>query len=246
MTSHTPFLSALVLASSAFPAQLYRVGVAATPDARPVASRVAATLRSAWLPVSFLLVAALAWYVAPVDGPVLPAAWWWYPLAVAVGLAAPAWEVAAGFGIALVRRRRPVRVAPHRRWGAGASMVAAAVAVGVAEEVIFRGVGLSLLVRELGVPVAAAVALTAAVYGVNHLYFGGLTVAQKCVTGVVFGVLFVASGYRLAVPLLAHVAQNLLVSVGWPGVGRASRGGQSGRAVVPDRSVAVGRVGHDR
>lgn len=232
MTSHTPFLSVLVLASSAFPAQLYRVGLAAAAGARP--ARAVAALRSAWLPASFLLVAALAWYVAPVDLAVLPASWWWYPLAVAVGLAAPAWEVAAGFGAAVVRRRRPVRVAPHRRWSTGAPMLAAAVAVGVAEEVIFRGVGLSLLVRELGVPVAAAVALTAVAYGLNHLYFGGLTVAQKCLTGAVFGALFVASGYRLAVPLLAHVAQNLSVSVGWPRRS-ATGGGRSGRAVMTGR-----------
>jgi hypothetical protein len=66
------------------------------------------------------------------------------------------------------------------------------------------------------------VALTAAGYGLNHLYFGALTVFQKTVTGVLFGALFLACGHSLLVPVTAHVVQNLLV-LGWaarPGSGR--------------------------
>lgn len=224
MSSHTPFLSVLVLAGAAFPSQVFRVGVA-TFAVRPAPSRAAAVLRQAWLPASFLLVAALAWYVAPAHGGLLAPTWWWYAVAVAAGLAAPAWEVAVGFAVALARRRRPARVVRHAGWGDGGALaVAAAVVVGFAEEVIFRGVGLSLVVDELGAPVVVAVALTALAYGFNHLYFGWLTVAQKCLTGVAFGMLFVASGHSLLVPVVAHVVQNLAVSVGWraPVRGRAA------------------------
>ena len=101
------------------------------------------------------------------------------------GLAAPVLELAATYAAARVRGRRVSGVRLHQGWTArgGLALVGALVA-GVAEEAIFRGVGLYLLVHPLAVPVVAAVAVTAVGYGLNHLYFGWSTVAQKTLTGV--------------------------------------------------------------
>lgn len=228
MSSRTHYLSLLVVLCAAFPAQLFRVGLALLPGPAVPASRVRALFRGLWLPGAFLLVAALVWYAAPASGVMVPpAAWWWCVVAVVAGLAAPALEVAAGAAVALLRRARPARVRLHERASAGgvglagAAAAAGAVAVAVAEEVIFRGVLLYLLVHPLAVAPAAAVVLSAALYGLNHLYFGWLTVLQKGLTGVLLGVLCVAAGYSLLVPLLAHVAQNLLVMTVLPRWGRA-------------------------
>jgi membrane protease YdiL (CAAX protease family) len=114
--------------------------------------------------------------------------------------------------VAVARGHRVGRVRLHERWGgAGWPVLGTALAVAVAAEVIFRGVGLHLLVTELGWPAAAAVGLTAVGYGLNHLYFGPLTVLQKSVTGVLLGVLFLASGHSLLVVVVAHGVQNVAI-----------------------------------
>ena len=214
MNSPTLYLSALVLLAAAFPSQLARIGMmlAGQPDTR---RRPRAVVVQLWLPVTLTLVAGLAWELSPVSGlATLPGHWWWYPLAVAVGLAAPWWEVGAAAAPALLRGRRVRRVRLTDRWpiGGGLVLVGALVAA-VAEEVIFRGVGLHLLAGPLGWPVAVAVAVTAVVYGLNHLYFGLPAVAQKTLTGVAYGVLYVACGYSVWIPVLAHLTQNLVVLI---------------------------------
>jgi membrane protease YdiL (CAAX protease family) len=224
MSSRIHYLSSLVLLGSAFPAQLFRIGLAMAGPGRPGRPRASALRRALgqlWLPGAFLLVAALVWYVAPSAGVLgLPAGWYWYAIAVAAGLVAPALEVATGALVAGLRRQRVGVIRLHERWAGGSlPAVAGAVLVALAEEVIFRGVGLHLLVRELGWPAVAAVALTAVVYGLNHLYFGGLTVLQKAVTGVLYGWLFLASGHSVLVPVIAHVLQNLLVLLVLPRLG---------------------------
>lgn len=211
MSSHTHSLSVLVLLCAAFPAQLFRVALAMVGGGR--SSRPAAAWWSLALPGAFVLVAALLWYVAPATGLTRPPeSWWWLLPAVAAGLAAPVLELAATYAAARVRGRRVSGVRLHQGWTArgGLALVGALVA-GVAEEAIFRGVGLYLLVHPLAVPVVAAVAVTAVGYGLNHLYFGWSTVAQKTLTGVLYGVLFVVSGYSLLVPAVAHLVQNLVV-----------------------------------
>ena len=104
------------------------------------------------------------------------------------------------------------RIGLHERWSAvSAAAVAAVVVTAAAEELVFRGVWLPVLERSLGWLAAAAIALTSVIYGLNHLFFGWLTVVQKTVTGVALGVLFELSGFHLVVPVIAHVTQNLVV-----------------------------------
>ncbi len=233
MSTRTPFLSALVLISSAFPAQALRIGLvtaaaraAAGGAATGAAARVRRWAATLAYPGLFALVALLAWYVAPATGVLAVPGRWWYAVALAAGALAPGIEVAVGYLAAWLRRRRVARVALHERWAGVSSVALVAVTVtAVAEEVVFRGVGLHLLRTELGWPAVPAVGLTALVYGLNHLYYGGLTVLQKIVTGVLLGVLYELCGQAVVVPLLAHVTQNLVVLLVLPRIaGRRNRG----------------------
>lgn len=210
MSSHTHSLSVLVLLCAAFPAQLFRV-VAAMAGGGP--ARSGRSLWTLWLPGAFVLVALLLWYVAPATGLTrLPSSWLWILVAVLAGVAALVLEVAAAVLPARLRGRRTGGVRLHQGWtDRGALALAGVLVIAAAEEVIFRGIGLYLLAQQLAVPVAVAVAVTALGYGLNHLYFGWSTVGQKTLTGVLYGGLFVASGYSLLVPAVAHLVQNLVV-----------------------------------
>jgi membrane protease YdiL (CAAX protease family) len=195
MSTPIPFLSALVVLSSAFPAQAVQVGA------------VPARVRQFLVPAVFSVVAVLAWYVAPASGVLArPSSLLWLAVGAGTGCAAPVFEIGLG---ALMARGRRVRVGLHDK--ATSLGLLAVVVTGMAEEVVFRGVGLHLLETVLHWPALVAIAVTAIVYGFNHLWFGGLTVLQKTGTGLLFGALYDLSGHSLVVPLLAHVVQNLVV-----------------------------------
>ena len=164
------------------------------------------------MPVLAGAMAALAWAVAPLPA-ANPMPQWslWLAIAVVLGLAAPLWEIALGYGNALIRRQRVNRVALHGYAPSRFGAVASVCVVAACEELIFRRIGIDLLVSNLAWPVWAAIAITSVFYGLNHLYFGWLTVSQKILTGAVYGALYVISGHALLVPLVAHVVHNIVV-----------------------------------
>lgn len=192
MSVRTLYLSELVALSCAFPVHVARIG--------PAPRR--------WLvPGLVAVVAGLAWYVAPSSGVLGVAPPVWYPVAVVVGLALPLLEL--GIGVLAARARR-LPVAGFAVHGSVVGL-AAALVTAAGEEVAYRGVGLHLLETVLGWPALLAIGATAAAYGLGHLWFGWLTVAQKVATGLALGALFDLSGHAMVVPLLAHVVQNLVV-----------------------------------
>lgn len=83
------------------------------------------------------------------------------------------------------------------------------IAVGIHEEVIFRGLLLPLLIRVWGKPVMAVV-VTALVFGVLHIPGQGLLGGiQTTLLGVGFGVAFLLTRSLIAV-IVAHAAFNTL------------------------------------
>ncbi|MET7427132.1 CPBP family glutamic-type intramembrane protease [Dactylosporangium sp. NPDC005555] len=212
----------LILLCAAFPAQAFRLtlsgvlGGTGTPGRssgsapRRLDRAVAGQLMFA---VALIAVAGLVAALAPMRWDLTsPGGWRWYAIAVGFGCLAPVLEWAAGAAVLAMRHRRLAGIALHRLAGAGSAWaVLAAVGAAAAEEVLFRGVGLHLLERELGWPAAAALVVTAIVYGLNHLYFGAATVAQKTLTGVGFGLLYLLGGHNVLVPLVAHAVQNVVV-----------------------------------
>jgi membrane protease YdiL (CAAX protease family) len=217
MTTHTLSLSVLVLLCAAFPAQIFELanstgrggtGTSGSAPRRPGRAAAGPLVVAGALVAMAALVAALApmrWALPPVD-------WRWYAAAVAFGCLAPVLEWAVGAAPVAIRHRRLAGIGLHRLAGARSVWaVLAVVVVAAAEEVLFRGVGLHMLERVLGWPVAAALGVTSVVYGLNHLYFGALTIAQKTVTGVGFGLLYLLGGHNVLVPLVAHALQNVVV-----------------------------------
>ncbi|MET7397800.1 CPBP family intramembrane glutamic endopeptidase [Dactylosporangium sp. NPDC005572] len=218
MTTRTLCLSVLVLLCAAFPAQAFRltlagvVGGTGTPGWAPRRLDRAVTGQLVFA-VALIATAALAATLAPMRWELSsPVDWRWYAAAVVFGAIAPVLEWAAGAGLVAIRHRRLARIALHRlAGGRSAWVVLASVGAAAAEEVLFRGVALHLLDDVLGWPAAAALAVTAVVYGLNHLYFGAMTVAQKTLTGVGFGLLYLLAGHNVLVPLVAHAVQNIVV-----------------------------------
>jgi membrane protease YdiL (CAAX protease family) len=87
--------------------------------------------------------------------------------------------------------------------------------IAVAEEVFFRGFAVTFFARRFGDLYGSV--LGAALFMIYHAQNYGwsnenLLIVLGC--GVVLGLAYTASGYRLSVPALAHVAVNLLSALG--------------------------------
>jgi membrane protease YdiL (CAAX protease family) len=90
------------------------------------------------------------------------------------------------------------------------SAYAFVIAIAVGEEFVYRHLAHGILL-EFGVGTGLAVAITALFYGLNHLYFGGVTVLSKTLVGVVLAGLYVAGGGSLLLPAIAHALQSVLI-----------------------------------
>ncbi|MFD5413502.1 CPBP family glutamic-type intramembrane protease [Streptomyces nojiriensis] len=218
MWSHTRSLELLVLVATVAPAELIRVATAFGTAAKAGADRGRVARRGLLgAPAAYLLVTAVALAVAA-DGGFVPDALtgWrtgalWLPTAAMVGAAMVGAEFALGAVPRLLNGTGRPRLAVHRGGGVvGGGYAAAVLATAAAEELLYRGLWIGVLHERLRLPVGVAVVTAAVAYAVGHLFFGGLAVAQKTLSGVVFGLLMVVSG-SLAVPLVAHLAQNGVV-----------------------------------
>ncbi|MFF2198224.1 type II CAAX prenyl endopeptidase Rce1 family protein [Streptomyces sp. NPDC058157] len=215
MWSPTRSLELLVLAATVAPAELIRVTTAFGPAAKAGADRIRAARRGlVGVPAAYLVVTAAALAVAA-DGGFLPDALsgrppavLWLPAAAVAGAALVGAEFAVGAVPRLAAGAGLPRLAVHRAGGAaGGGYAVSVLATAAAEELLYRGLWIGVLHERLHLPAGVAVAAAAVAYAVGHLFFGGLAVAQKTLSGAVFGLLMVVSG-SLAVPLVAHLAQN--------------------------------------
>lgn len=130
--------------------------------------------------------------------------------AVLVGVVLVGAEFAVGAVPGLLDGTGLPRLAVHLGGPVGGGYAASILSTAVAEELLYRGLWIGVLHERLRLPVGAAVAVAAVAYAAGHLFFGGLAVVQKTLSGTVFGLLLVGSG-SLAVPLVAHLAQNATV-----------------------------------
>jgi membrane protease YdiL (CAAX protease family) len=81
----------------------------------------------------------------------------------------------------------------------------------VCEEIIFRGFLLRYLhTAPWHLTLIWAIALSSAIFGLQHLYQGIAGVLQTTVMGVLFCLIFLITG-NLAVPILLHTVMDLRV-----------------------------------
>jgi membrane protease YdiL (CAAX protease family) len=79
----------------------------------------------------------------------------------------------------------------------------------LAEEFLWRGYLVDFLHVELALPAAAAIAVAAAAFGLNHYYFGLRSVAGKAVAGAVWSLLVLGTG-SLVPAFAGHFVFDLL------------------------------------
>jgi membrane protease YdiL (CAAX protease family) len=218
MTTRTLCLSLMIFAATISPVEVLRgVAAASGRPTDPVGRDRQAKMLAYELPVVYVLVVLLVLSVIP-ERPFLlaPTGLWWYGIAVLAAPLALGTEILVAYLWIRVRRLGAGRIVLHDAWsGAALPLLITTVVVGGCEEVLFRGVWLRVLVGSFGWAPALGVVVTATVYALSHKYFGAVTVAQKWISGLLYGSLFVASGQALAIPLVVHTLQNALtVAVG--------------------------------
>jgi len=78
----------------------------------------------------------------------------------------------------------------------------------IGEEIVYRGIGISVLRESFAFPWAISIVISSLAYGLNHLAFGGLSFVSKAAAGVFYGTLYVLGGQSILLPILAHGLQN--------------------------------------
>lgn len=79
-----------------------------------------------------------------------------------------------------------------------------------AEEFVWRGFLIYFLVTRMAVSMPAAILLTAALFGLNHAYYGARNVLLKTFDGAIWGLLQALAGSLLA-PITSHLTFQLFV-----------------------------------
>ncbi len=93
---------------------------------------------------------------------------------------------------------------PERRWFAFLCITA-----GICEETLFRGFLLHYLhVSPFSLNLTIAIVVSAAIFGLQHLYQGASGVASTTLSGVIFALLFLLTG-NLLLPMVVHAVCDL-------------------------------------
>ena len=212
MQSPTHSLSVLLILATMSPSEMIRVATFLGDQRSQEGARRNLRLRRLGMPVLYGGLAVLSAWLSPeysVWG--MPSAWW-IICAVTLGPLMVLVEIGVTCLWLFAHGERPTGVSLHSAWTDHPIPLALSTAVvGSAEEVIFRGVWVGMLILVFDWPTLPAILLAAVAYGFNHWYFGLQVIGQKCVSGFVYGVIFVAGGYLVLVPLIVHALHNISV-----------------------------------
>lgn len=212
MPTLTPYLDGLILTAVSYPSgfshSLYAIG-----NGRP---EKVSTLFLAYLALPYLIVAPAVCLTTASMSAFHAASAPQFALAVALAPLALLAEFAVHALVAYrATGRLPLRHEVHGFWSSGLSaadhLLLLLIALG--EEIFYRVIIVFVLTGAFGLPIIAAVAIGALAYGLNHLAFGGTTVASKAVVGLLYGGLYVLCGRSVWPPFIAHAAQNLILLV---------------------------------
>lgn len=215
MPTHTHFLSVLILFGTLYPVGLIQMALIwfRGEAGRNLAGRKASDRVLIVTLFGYLLLLLVVFAVYPSVMVVRPPSGvYWFGLALAIAPIIIGLEFLVGYCVLRMagRRVRGFRIASDwRRSTLGTVLLT--VGVATAEEIIFRQVWFHILSDNWRWPLLGVLALTSALYALNHLYLGAQTVVQKYIAGCVFGLLFIVSGGSVWVPLLAHGAENVLI-----------------------------------
>jgi len=135
-------------------------------------------------------------------------------LAPFVGIACILLEYLVGILLLFLRTRKLVTsVAVHSSYSAVSRIaikdILSILALVIGEELILRQLLYNLLATELLMALWIVILLCTVVYAINHLIFGIASVISKLPSGLLYVLLFYASGLSIGVVIVAHATQNL-------------------------------------
>ena len=196
----------------------------------------------------FALVLLSWWYIPKVLDIALPTAMW---LGLGVVSIAGVFVVEfLGSSLYFMAKNRilPRGLGLHPFWSGGMTVWqhASMIVIAVGEEFVFRKLGFLLLGDSLGLGVPATLAVTAFFYALNHTFFGPGLICAKFLSGILYGVLFIASG-SLIPSIIAHLGYNYaLLAVAGRGhhhsekadkADKADKAAESGVNMAPSSAV---------
>jgi membrane protease YdiL (CAAX protease family) len=135
-------------------------------------------------------------------------------LAPLVGIACFFLEYLVGILLLLLRTRQLVtRVAVHGSYSAVSRIVITDIlsilALVVGEELILRQLLYNVLATDFAMALWIVILLCTVAYAMNHLSFGAASAISKLPSGLLYVLLFYASGLSIGVVIVAHATQNL-------------------------------------
>ena len=78
----------------------------------------------------------------------------------------------------------------------------------IIEELIFRQVLYNLLFKNFGMKEITVLIICSLVFALNHINYGVVTVPQKILSGLIYSLFYMISGYCILVPIIGHMVQN--------------------------------------
>ncbi len=94
---------------------------------------------------------------------------------------------------------------------ASIKVIGLSVIVALLEEVIFRQIWFSILMKEFKMNIILVIIISGFIYAMNHIFLGKKVLMQKFVTGIIYGCLFYFSGNCVIIPVIAHCVQNSVI-----------------------------------
>lgn len=208
MNFHTHYLNVLlILAAISYPASLI-----------PILIRLNIQKISALLPnvLIYLILVILCYETGYVKSIYFNVSFYFYFIALLVSVVCIYFEIfEAKFAHFIKYKSWPKRIIIHESMKSKCIILdIVLIALGaIGEEIIFRQVFFYITYDILGISIYAVMAFSSLLYGINHIYFGTNAVLQKLITGFIYSLLFIFSGYFIVVPIIAHFSQNMILYI---------------------------------
>lgn len=137
-----------------------------------------------------------------------------YLIGLLLGVLLVGFELLAGAGFRLLLGKKVGKLTVDERIGKESTFVKMSVfLVAMGEEIVFRSLGYEVICEHLMLSEACFVVISAALYGINHIHEGFEVFIEKLLTGALLGTLFLISGKSVIAPLIAHVLENVIITV---------------------------------
>lgn len=209
MNTHTLCLSGLILLMTLNPvsiAELVRMSLAnkRIQLTKDLYLMILATVYT-FLVVAIYVVDPDVYYI------LFPKAYYWYVIAIVAAPLIIMLEIGLVYCLFMIQGKEHTKI---KIMSMGDSKFTAGIStfiVGIMEEAIYRQIWFIIGLQVLGMNVVVVLLLTSFFYALNHITLGPYVFIQKLLSGILYGLLFIFSGYAVVIPMMTHGIQNLIV-----------------------------------